>query len=542
MRDIGLLTGHYSKSVEFCNDQGLSAIDACKAFFYTRQNYVGRFCSVSFWRDKKSVAWLSVGSNTVLTVGKLVVGFATGSVSILSEAAHSAIDLIAAGMATFSVHVSDRPPDETHQYGHEKIENVSGVIEGLLIFAAAVWIIYEAVDKLVHGVELRYLSRGVAVMAISGGMNWVVATLLKKSAIRNRSVALEADAAHLYADVYTSSGVFLGLAVITLARRFFGVDLSWLDPTIAIAVATLILVTAYRITRKSFFPLMDSSASPEEMAKIENVIREFGKNGVDFHKLRTRSAGGSLYVDLHIGFKPGMSLEQGHDLSHLLTAKIEKTVPGAKVLAHLEPSSTIENIPDQDEQIRCMRDEILRDQRVCEVNNLHATRYRGDVRVEADLSLDPKVSLGESRAVAMDLKMRLEACFPEVRETAFCLHPGDGWQRAFHGDDMERIRNLVGEHESRFANIHELEVVSSGGFHRVHLSLGMPPALPVSEAHAVAKHLEADIRGLFPEGADIDLHIEPCNEACESCHAVCPMKKNRERDPRALGQHSISKS
>jgi divalent metal cation (Fe/Co/Zn/Cd) transporter len=361
-------------------------------------------------------------------------------------------------------------------------------------------------------------------MGISGVLNMVVARLLKKSAIRNRSVALEADAAHLYADVYTSVGVFVGLAVITVGRRFFKADLAWLDPVIAIGVAVLILATAYRITRKSFYPLLDSAASPEEISMIEGIMSEFRKDGVDFHKLRTRHAGGSLYVDLHMGFKPGISLERGHDLSHSLTAQIEETLPGAKVLVHLEPASTIETIPEEDEQIKCMRDEVLKDQRVCEVRNLRATRYRGDMRIEADLSLDPKVSLAESHAVASELKMRLESCFPEVRETSLSLHPGDGWQKAFHDDDMERIRNLVGEHESRFASIHELEVVSSGGFHRVRLSLGMPPALPVSEAHAVAKHLQGDIRKLFPEGAEIDLHIEPCNEACESCHAICPVK------------------
>ena len=227
---------------------------------------------MSFWMDKRHVAWLSVASNTLLTAGKLVAGFATGSVSILSEAAHSAIDLIAAGIATFSVHVADRPPDHTHPYGHEKIENISGVIEGLLIFAAALWIIYEAVDKLLHGVDLRYLGHGLVVMGISGAMNLVVARLLKKSAIRNRSVALEADAAHLYADVYTSVGVFVGLAVITVGSRYFKADLAWLDPLIAIGVAVLILATAYRITRKSFFPLLDSSASPGEIAKIEGVM------------------------------------------------------------------------------------------------------------------------------------------------------------------------------------------------------------------------------------------------------------------------------
>lgn len=481
---------------------------------------------MGFWSDKRQVAWLSVASNTVLTAGKLVAGFATGSVSILSEAAHSAIDLIAAGIATFSVHAADRPPDHTHPYGHEKIENISGVIEGLLIFLAAVWIIYEAVDKLVHGVDLKYLGHGLVVMGISGALNLVVATLLKKSAIENRSVALEADAAHLYADVYTSVGVFAGLAVITVGRRFFKADLSWLDPVIAIGVAVLILATAYRITRKSFYPLLDSSASPGEIAKIEGVMSDFARDGVDFHKLRTRRAGGTLHVDLHMGFKPGVSLEQGHDISHSLTAQIEEAVPGAKVLVHLEPSSTIETLSEADEQIKCMRDELLKDQRVCEVRNLRATRYRGDMRIEADLSLDPKVSLAESHAVASNLKLRLESCFPEVKETALSFHPGDGWQKAFHGDDMGRIRSLVGEHESRFASIHELEVVSSGGFHRIRLALGMPPALPVSEAHAVAKHLEGDIRELFPEGAEIDLHIEPCNEACESCHALCPMKQN----------------
>jgi cation diffusion facilitator family transporter len=481
---------------------------------------------MSIWMEKRHVAWLSVASNSLLTAGKLVAGFASGSVSILSEAAHSAMDLIAAGIATFSVHVADRPPDHTHPYGHEKIENISGVIEGLLIFAAAVWIILEAVDKLLHGVDLKYLGHGLVVMGISGAMNMVVATLLKKSAIRNRSVALEADAAHLYADVYTSAGVFVGLAVITVGRRVFKADLAWLDPVIAMGVAVLILVTAYRITRKSFFPLLDSSASPGQIARIEGIMSEFRKDGVDFHKLRTRSAGGSLYVDLHMGFKPGISLERGHDLSHSLTAQIEETVPGAKVLVHLEPSSTIETIPEEDEQIECMRDELLKDKRVCEVRNLRATRYRGDMRIEADLNLDPKVSLAESQAVASHLKMRLESCFPEVKETALSFHPGDGWQKAFHDDDRGRIRSLVGEHESRFASIHELEVVSSGGFHRIRLALGMPPTLPVSEAHAVAKHLEGDIRELFPEGAEIDLHIEPCNEACEFCHAICPVKQN----------------
>ncbi|MEW6663901.1 MAG: cation-efflux pump [Thermodesulfobacteriota bacterium] len=478
-----------------------------------------------FFVDKKRVAWLSVGSNILLTAGKLAAGLATGSVSILSEAAHSAMDLLAACIATFSVHVADRPPDRTHPYGHEKVENVSGVVEGLLIFLAAAWIIYEATQKLLYGVDLRHLGHGLIVMAVSAVANLWVATLLRRSADVNRSVALEADAAHLYTDVYTSVGVFVGLAAITLGKRVFGLELAWLDPACAIGVAFLILSAAYRITRKSFMPLLDTSASPAELSAIGAVVREFGRRGVDCHEIRTRRAGATLHVDLHMGIRPGVSLEYGHQVSHELKDRIEASVPGAKVLVHVEPAESIQILPLTDETVQCMRQELLKDQRVCDVRQLVARRYRGDLRVEADLLLEPVVTLAESTVLTRDLKARLESCFPEIRETVLSLHPADGWQSAIHGDDRERIRALVGEHQTRFAGIHSLEVASSGGMHRVQISLGVPYALPVVEAHAVAHHIEGDIRGLFPEGAEIQVHIEPCNETCQTCRAVCAARQ-----------------
>jgi len=172
-----------------------------------------------------------------------------------------------------------------------------------------------------------------------------------------------------------------------------------------------------------------------------------------------------------------------------------------------------------------MREELLKDGRVREILDLKAQSYRGDIRVEADVSLDPNVTLAESRVLTDELRARLESCFPEVQETVISLHPADGWQGAIHKDDKERIRHLVGEHECRFASIHELEVTSSGGMHRIHLALGVPYALPVAEAHEVGHRLESQIRLLFPEGARIDIHIEPCNEECAACRAVCPVRK-----------------
>ncbi len=470
---------------------------------------------------KKNAAWLSVASNTFLTIGKFVTGLLTGSVSIISEAAHSAIDLMASIIATFSVHMSDRPPDVSHPYGHEKIENISGVVEGVLIFFAAVWIIYESIDKLLHGGEIKHLGSGALVMAISAALNLAVATLLKRSSIKNRSVALEADAAHLYTDVYTSLGVFIGLFAINIAQWVWGVSLTWLDPVIAMGVALLILFTSFTITRKSFSPLLDSSASIEEMGHINRIIDKFLGTDFDFHKLRTRQSGGTLHIDLHMGCRPGISLEQGHETSHELKAEIEQAIAGAKVLVHVEPSNLIESLSKDDRYIICMREELLKDHRVREIKDLKVLRYRNNLRVEAELLLDPGVTLAESRILTTDLSKNLTSCFPEVKETLLSLKPGSGWQEAIHEDDKDRIRMLIGEHQGSFASIHELEVISSGGIHRVRLALGVPLALPVSEAHTIALHMKTDVKELFPEGADIDIHIEPCNEDCRECSAVC---------------------
>lgn len=474
--------------------------------------------------SKKSAAWLSVGSNTFLTVGKALTGLVTGSVSVLSEALHSAIDLLAALIAAFSVHVSDIPPDEEHQYGHEKVENVSGVIEGLLIFLAAGWIIMESVDKLLHGVELKYTSVGAVVMGISIIFNFFVSRTLKRVALKERSVALEADAAHLSADVITSAGVMCGLAGIYISDRFFSRDMSWLDPVIALVVALFILRAAFQITRKSFLPLMDYSADEKELSTINGIMDEYRMMGVDFHKLRTRRAGGKLHVDLHMGFKPGVSLEDGHNLSHGLKAKIEQEVEGASALIHVEPSSRITTLPESDTRIKCIRDEVLKDNRVVEICGLSVSEYEKELCVKMELLVAPSVTIAESRELIEGIKARLSACPLNIHDIEFIINPAGGWQSAIHEDDKKKITELLGEHESGFAGIHSLQVSSWGGVHYVHLTLAVPPALPVSVAHQIAKHLEEDIKKLFSGEARIDIHIEPCGRDCKACKAMCPEK------------------
>ena len=222
-------------------------------------------------------------------------------------------------------------------------------------------------------------------------------------------------------------------------------------------------------------------------------------------------------------------MEQGHSVSHELKARIEESLAGAKVLVHVEPSECIELLPENDKDICCMRDELIKDMRVSEVKGLRGIRYRGDLRVEAELLLDPKVSLAESSALTLELTDRLKTCFHHVHEIVLSIRPGDGWQKAIHDDDRERIIKLVGEHQDSFAGIHKLDVASSGNIHRIHLALGVPYSLPVYEANLVARHIESDIKKLFPESVDVDIHIEPCNENCVSCGVACKSKKLRTR-------------
>ncbi len=282
--------------------------------------------------DKKMhAATLSVVSNTFLVAGKVSVGLFTGSVSILSEGIHSGIDLVAALIAYFSVRESGKPADERHRYGHGKIENISGTVEALLIIMAALWIIFEAADKLRRGSEVGQLGLGVGVMALSAVVNMIVSAKLMRTAKATDSVALEADALHLRTDVFTSVGVLLGLAAIKLT------GITWLDPVAAIGVALLIIKAGVDLTRQAFFPLVDVSLPAEEEQAIIDIIESFSANYLEFHKLRTRKAGPERHIDLHLVVPQELPVRQVHSLCDLIEAEIKCKFPGSHVLIHSEP-------------------------------------------------------------------------------------------------------------------------------------------------------------------------------------------------------------
>jgi cation diffusion facilitator family transporter len=278
---------------------------------------------------KVSIARLSIISNTLLIIMKLIVGLISGSVSILSEAIHSSMDLIAAIIAFFSVRVSDNPPDSRHPYGHGKIENISGVIESLLIFLAAIWIIIEAVKKLLgERIELDSVGLGSIVMLISAIVNIFVSRKLYKVARSTNSVALEADALHLKTDVYTSLGVAFGLGLIIVTR------INWLDPIIAILVALFIIKEAYHLLNKAFTPLLDTAWNTSE---IEELERKLNGLHVNYHDLRTRVAGNYRFVDIHIQIPEDVSVGKAHKYCDKIENELTRVYENLTVTIHVEP-------------------------------------------------------------------------------------------------------------------------------------------------------------------------------------------------------------
>jgi cation diffusion facilitator family transporter len=278
---------------------------------------------------KVKTARLSILSNTLLIIMKVVVGILSGSVSIISEAIHSSMDLVAAIIAFISVKVSDNPPDSKHPYGHGKVENVSGVIEAVLILVAAALIITEAIKKLLgEDIVLEKLWLGAAVMAVSAIVNILVSRRLYKVARETGSVALEADALHLKTDVYTSAGVAVGLVLILLT------DIKWLDPAVAILVALFIIRESFELLRRAFWPLLDSAWDPGEINDLEKKLNDMG---VSYHGLRTRKAGNYRFIDIHIEIPENDSVGNAHKYCDQIEEKLMTSFENLNVTIHVEP-------------------------------------------------------------------------------------------------------------------------------------------------------------------------------------------------------------
>lgn len=264
----------------------------------------------------------------------------TGSVGLLSDAAESLVNLVAALIAFFALRYAAQPADREHAYGHEKIEYFSSGVEGGLIFMAGVIIAWSAVEHLIHGHELKQLDLGLLLAVVAAVINLVVARILIRVGRRYRSIILEADGQHLMTDVYTSVAVLAGLALVAWTGAV------WIDPVIALLVAAQITFTAGSLVRRSFDGLMDRALPEAELQRLRNAITAHLEQGMTFHALRTRQAGSRTFADFHLLVPGTMSVVSAHAEAHRIEAALRLEWSHLEITVHVEPIEERESYED----------------------------------------------------------------------------------------------------------------------------------------------------------------------------------------------------
>ena len=280
-------------------------------------------------KEKKNVALLSVVAAMLLTGLKFAVGIATGSLGILSEALHSGLDLLAAMMTFFAVRVSDKPADKEHNYGHGKIENLSALVETVLLFVTCIWIIYEAVSRLASSnfhIEVTVWSYAVVILSIIVDINR--SRILYRVAKKHNSQALEADALHFSTDIWSSVVVLSGLI-------FAQFGIMWADSIAALGVAVIILVVSYRLGKRAVDVLLDKA--PAGTLKIVQEVISHHSEIITVHDLKARTSGADTFIKFDIHFRPELTIYQAHEVCDKLEKEIHSLIPRSEIYIHSEP-------------------------------------------------------------------------------------------------------------------------------------------------------------------------------------------------------------
>jgi len=279
---------------------------------------------------KKQAAFMAiVGGITVLGI-KLLAYFISNSVALLSDAMESIVNIAASGLMFFSIHISEKPADDSHNYGHQKIEEISSMMEGLFIVAAALLIVYAAAGRFFEYAELFELDLAIGISMLATALNAGLSWFLARTARESGSAALEGDAKHLLSDVISSAGVWVGLFVVQLTGW------SSMDSILAFAVAALIARMGIGLVIKSSHHLMDRSCKEEEK-KMREILLRHRFHFIDFHDVKTRRHGNQVFADLHLSVDGSLSVKDAHDLTDHLEEELKEELPNISLTIHIEP-------------------------------------------------------------------------------------------------------------------------------------------------------------------------------------------------------------
>jgi len=458
--------------------------------------------------EKRAVAQNSVYAAIGITVLKFIVGISTGSLGILSEAAHSGLDLMAAVITLMSVRVSDKPADADHQYGHGKVENFSAFIETGLLLLTCVWIVYEAVKRLFfHHVEIEPSLAAFLVMFMSIAVDSWRSRKLKRIALKWDSQALQADALHFSTDVWSSAVVILGLALVLLGRKL---NIAWLadaDPIAALVVACVVVYVSWRLARQTIDALLDAAPAgvrSQIMVEVSNV------DGVlEVDRARIRRAGNRYFADLAIGMPRNVTFQKSEQLGKRVTEAVHRVLPDADVVVHSVPLARgEENIFEKIRGVATRSN--------LNVHDISVQDLAGRLHVEQHLELDERLSLKEAHDEVTLLESEIQREVPEI--SSILTHIESEPATIEEGSEIARDRRLELAVRKVAANVPEVvdvhEIVVKKVRDKLYLSCHctLPDTLPLSRVHDIQTELESRLKHEAPELFRVLIHPEPMTD------------------------------
>jgi cation diffusion facilitator family transporter len=461
--------------------------------------------------EKKSAARNSVFAALILTLMKLIVGIMTGSLGILAEAAHSGLDLAAAGVTFLAVRVSGKPPDHDHTYGHGKIENFSALIETILLFVTCAWIIYEAVHRIfLRSIEIDPSLWAFLVMAVSIGVDVSRSRMLYSVARKHHSQALEADALHFSTDIWSSSVVILGLALVWLGKNVVprqAVLFGKADAVAAIGVAFIVFFISFRLGRRTIDVLLDRAPEglPQQLrdaaAEVEGIL--------NVGQVRVRRSGAILFVDMTVDVDRNLSFERTHAIAESVEARVQQIAPGADVVIHTDPREV-----ERETMAKRIRAVAYRDQMY--VHNIALHEDKGQVFVDLHLEVDDHLSLQQAHEMANQIEKDLRQDMPEIKQIYVHMESrgsglGSGRDVTVQEKDLvekvKRITNDIAGPE----RCHNVRVHRQGDKRSVSLHCHFEKELSIIQIHDLTTRIEDRLRKRIPGLERVLVHAEPDN-------------------------------
>jgi cation diffusion facilitator family transporter len=467
-----------------------------------------RYSSESMRAEKRAVAGNSVLAAVAITVLKTVVGFTTGSLGILSEAAHSALDLIAAVITFFSVRVSDKPADADHQYGHGKIENFSAFLETGLLLLTCIWIIYEAVERLFfRRVTIEPSLIAFLVMFFSMGVDFWRSRALGKIAAKYDSQALEADALHFSTDIWSSGVVVLGLALVLVGRTY---HVSWLrdsDPIAALFVAGVVVYVSGRLARKTIDALLDAAPAEVRSKIVTAVSRVDGLLEVD--RVRIRRAGSHYFADLSVGLARNVTFQRSEQVAGAVADAVHTVLPDADVVVHSVPRAVrTENIFDRVRAVATRHNVNLHDVSVQDLS--------GHLHVEQHLELDERLSLKDAhdRVTVLETEIRndvpeISSILTHIESEPATIESGDAMVRDARLE--KRLKAIAGGFPE-ILDMHDVQIKRVRGRLYISCHCTLSDDLSLSRVHDISTELEIRFKQEAPELFRVLIHPEPSTD------------------------------